>query len=395
MDTPQAIILDNGSGTIKAGFAGDGEPRLVLPTALGVLKEGKHCQARPQGHGGGVGFVLGTEVEADDLMAAGLHTLSRPIEHGAVKDWEDVEHLWRHAFTQLGAADGGFPVLVTEPPLSATTHREQMVTLLFEEFNVASVHIALSGAMSLYATGSRTGLVVEVGDGVGQVVPIFEGFVLPHAVQRLDLGGRDLTEYFVRLLYKERGCAFQSGASRWAAKSMKEQLCYVTQHYKSDWATAHDHPDLERTFALPDGSALILAGSERFRCPEALFQPSLLGMEASGIHDLAFQAITKCDMDVQKGLASNIVLSGGTMMFQGMRERMLKELTSLAPPSLLMKVTMPPSPRDAAFVGGSILASVEDVQRCWLTKKEYDEHGVSIIHSRCLNLTDTAARRPG
>merc|ERR1712232_407757 len=107
-------------------------------------------------------------------------------------------------------------------------------------------------------------------------------------------------------------------------------------------AAAQNDAELDRTFRLPDGTS-IAAGTERFSCPEALFKPSVIGIESQGIHDLAFQALTKCDVDVQKGLASNIVLSGGTMMFKGMRERMLRELTAVVPPSMLVKMEVPPS----------------------------------------------------
>eukprot|EP00932_Pfiesteria_piscicida_P006718 SRR837773.16672.p2 GENE.SRR837773.16672~~SRR837773.16672.p2 ORF type:complete len:184 (+),score=36.11 SRR837773.16672:600-1151(+) len=180
----------------------------------------------------------------------------------------------------------------------------------------------------------------------------------------------------------------QSPAAKWAAKAMKEELCYVAQQLKAELASSSD---VERTFQLPTG-APSGAGTERFRCPEALFKPSVLGVESPGIQDLAFQALSKCDLDVQKGLASNVILAGGTMGFKGMRERMLRELTSLVPPSMLVKVSLPPAPRDTAFVGGSILASVGDVQRHWFTKAEYEDQGASGIHSRCLSLTDIGSR---
>lgn len=386
---PKAIVLDNGSGTCKAGFAGDGRPQVQLPTALAWPKGPGSQVGAPKGRRNG--YPVADEAEAASVVASGTMVLKRPIEHGVVTNWEAVEKIWRRAFEDLGAGQGGHPVLVTEPPLCAKAHREQMVQLLFEDFNASAVHVAISGALSLYATGGRTGLVVEVGDGVSQMVPIWEEYVVPHAVQRLDLGGRDLTDHLARLLYEERGYCFDSAVARRAARALKEEHCYVAQHYKAELAAAADSPELERTFQLPDGS-VIAAGSERFRCPEALFQPALLGKEALGIHELAFQAITKCDVDVQRGLSANVVVSGGTMQFQGVRERLMEELGALLPPSMLTKVTMPEAPREAAFIGGSILASVGDVQRSWMTREQYEEVGAPAIHARSLCLTDGGGR---
>lgn len=379
----QALILDNGSGTCKAGFAGDGTPRVALPAVLAWPKAPDTQAGLPKDRQNG--YVVGSEAEADTIVADGTTVLKHPIDHGVVTNWDSVEKIWRRAFKDVGV-EGGRPVLVTEAPLSAKAHREQMVQLLFEDFHATSVHVAVSGALSLFATGNRTGLVVEVGDGVSQMVPIWEGYVLPHAVQRLDLGGRDLTDYLMRLLYEERGYNLDTLATRRAVRTLKEQQCFVAQHYKTELAAAD--PDLERTFQLPDGKEIVAAGTERFRCPEALFQPCLLGKEAAGIHELTFQAITKCDVDVQKGLSASIVLAGGTMEMQGMRERMLKELSGLLPPSMMTKVALPESPRDASFIGGSILASVSDVQRSWVTRLQYEEHGASVIHARGSCLTD-------
>lgn len=391
----QVIVLDNGSGTCKAGFAGDSAPRVSLPAAVAWPRAPQAQANVPRSQWHCNGYVAGSEAEATRLVSDGVYGLKSPIEHGAVTNWADLERIWRRALTELKAPEGGHPILVTEPPLAATAHREHMVQLLFEEFDASAVHVAVSGALSLYATGSRTGLVVEVGDGVSQMVPIFEEYLIPHAVQRLDIGGRDLTEYLMRLLYEERNCAFRSASARQAARAFKEQHCFVAQHYAQELASAGQSEHLERTLQLPDGTDIVAASSERFRCPEALFQPSLLGWESAGIHDLAFQAVSKCELDIQKGLCSNVVLSGGTMCLQGVQERMQKELTTLVPPSLLVKVQRPDAPADAAFAGGSLLASLRGVHRKWVTREQYEEHGASIIHERSLCLTDGGVRRGG
>lgn len=381
-----ALILDNGSGFCKAGFAGESTPRAIFPAVVGW----------PKAPGTQAGMELSTRrgMVGDEAQARErVLNLKRPLEHGVVTSWEDMERVWRHAYAELGATASEHPVLVTEAPLNPKANREQMVQLLFEDFGAPAVHVAVSGVVALYATGSRTGLVVESGDGVSTVVPIYDDYVVPFAVQRLDLGGRDLTEYLARLLREERGYAFHTAAERRAAWEVKEQLCYVAENYTAELRAAAENPEQqERSYALPDGSAIVAAGSERFRCPEALFQPSLVGKEVPGLHTMAFESITKCDVDVQRALAANVILSGGSVTFPGMRERMLKELSGLMPPTTPTKVVMPNEPRYAAFVGGSILASLSDFQQNWITRKDYEEFGLSVIQSRSLCFTEAGAQ---
>ena len=118
-------------------------------------------------------------------------------------------------------------------------------------------------------------------------------------------------------------------------------------------------------------------------CPEVLFNPSLLGMEAVGVHDTTFNSIMKCDVDIRKDLYGNIVLSGGTTMFTGIADRMSKEVTSLAPSSMKVKVVAPPERKFSVWIGGSILASLSTFQQMWIAKNEYDESGHSIVHRKC------------
>jgi len=139
---------------------------------------------------------------------------------------------------------------------------------------------------------------------------------------------------------------------------------------------------LEKSYELPDGQ-VITVGSERFRCPESLFQPSFVGKEASGIHDTTFQSIMKCDVDIRKDLYQNVVLSGGTTMYEGIGERMTKELTALAPSTMKIKVVAPPERKYSVWIGGSILSSLSTFQAMWITKEEYDEAGPSIVHRKC------------
>ena len=379
-ETPTPIVIDNGSCIMKAGFAGDHTPSAVFDAIFGKPK-----YQDGMANIGDKDCYIGDDAQGN----RGILTLNRPVSHGIIQNWDDMEKVWHYTFyNALRVSPEEAPVLLSEVPLNPKANREKMAEVMFEKFNTPALYVAIQAILSLYASGRTTGLAIDSGDGASHVVPIFEGYAKPDAIERIDLSGRDITLYLKRIL-TERGYNLSTGAELEIVRDIKEKLCYVAYDFDTDI-----NYDMSSTsYLLPDGKKITI-GNARFRAPEILFQPTFLSKEIHGLHETSHHSILKSDMDIRKDLYSNIVLSGGSCLFPGLDQRLVKEVAKLVPSSLKNKikvvscngtssVTSDDSRLFSVWVGGSVLASLSSFEGMWVSKGDYFEQGLSAVHRKC------------
>jgi actin-related protein len=372
-DNRPALVIDNGSGMVKAGFAGEAQPCVEFPSIIGVPKYKRSIKHLKGDRSSYVG--------SDAYAKRGVLKLSYPIEHGIVTDWESMEDIWTHTFDQLRVEPDDRDVLLTEAPRNPKKNREKMAEIMFETFNVNGLYIAIQGVLSLYASGRTTGTVLDVGDGVTHTIPIYDGYAIENAINRFDLAGRDVTEYMQRLLESE-GTSMNTSSEKEIVRRMKEKFCYCVTDPDSEARLYRDR-NMSRKYTLPDGNAIVL-NDVMYETPEVLFNPALIGKEMLGVHEAVNDSITRSDIDVRKDLYSNIVLSGGTTMIKDFAKKLDYELRSIVTGNTEIKVVAPKERKYSVWMGGSILAALPSFGSAWIYNHEYREAGTSIIHSRCM-----------
>lgn len=380
------IVCDNGTGFVKCGFAGDNFPSHIFPSIIGrpVLRAEEKVQDLQLKD-----IMVGDEVtKARDFLET-----SYPITNGVVQKWDDMIHLYNYTFQQRLQIDPSeHKIMLTEAAMNPKRNREKLVECMFETFGFDGVHCSIQAVLTLYAQGLLTGVVVDSGDGVTHIVPVYEGFALPQSIRRLDVAGRHLTEYMIKLL-QLRGYTFNRTADFEVVREIKEKVCYVGYDLELEKKLALETTTVVQSYTLPDGR-VIKVGAERFEAPEALFNPALLDVDGKGLADLVFEVINASDISVRADLYKHIVLSGGSTMYPGLPSRLEKEIKALylkhvakgdkvQAAKLKLRIEDPPRRKHMVFLGGSVLADImKDKEAFWMTKAEYEEKGLEVL-SKC------------
>jgi actin-related protein 2 len=177
--------------------------------------------------------------------------LTYPMDNGIIKDWESMQALWEHTFTkELSINPADHKILLTEPPMNPKRNRERMVEVMLEHFGFQGVSVAIQAVLTLYAQGLTTGVVVDSGDGVTHIVPIYDGYALPHLTKRLDIAGRDITKHLCKLMF-HRGYAFNSTSDFEVVREVKEKFCYVSCDLAEDRKLAAETTFLVESYTVP------------------------------------------------------------------------------------------------------------------------------------------------
>jgi len=354
IDVDTVIIIDNGSGLCKAGLSTDELPSVVFPEVVG--------RPRPAHRGS-----LERDAYFGDECTSRLDQLAvnYPLQNGIIESIDDMQDLWEYIFFEkLKANPTRHPVLLTEPPYNPKPTREKMA----------------EGVLALLGQGRTTGLVLDSGEGVTHTIPIFDGYGLSHCINRIDVAGREINTLLAKFLAIE-GHSLTKTKDQQYIRDMKEKHCYVALDPSTEVAE-------EVRYRLPDGREITL-GDERWKAPEALFKPSMVGIEAescAGVASMVWDSVSRCEIDLRRNLLSNVVLSGGSTMFPGFQERLHKELRLYAPTASQAGIRVVPSgghQNYAVWIGAQVFASLKEMQQDqWITLEDWYEYGYEHLHSK-------------
>lgn len=363
----KTIIIDSGSGMTKAGFSGEKTPRKIFPTVIGRPKKEVY---------------VGSESLADIFSL----DIDYPIQHGIVTNWENMELIFNHTFfNELRSDPSESTVFLTESSMNPDSNREKLIQLMFETYNVQSFYSCNQAALSLYTSSElskrNSGIVIEIGYGVCQIVPILDSRPITDAIVCNNLAGCDLNERLKQLLFK-KNYTFNTNSELDQLNNIKEKLCYVALDYESELQKAKTSPEISASYKIGEEKEIIIT-EERFSCPELLFKPFINGYEFAGIDKSLFVAINKVHPAHIKDMYSNIVLSGGSSMFKGFPERIENEISKLAPPTMKVHVVASNDKKYGAWVGASRIAALENFNELVITKKEYKDEGPAVFQRKC------------
>ena len=400
-----AVVIDNGTGYTKMGFAGNCEPQYITPTVI-ATQEGKGAQKAAAQKKGieDLDFYIGDEA----LAHSKTYDVFYPVRHGQIENWTHMELFWEHCiFKYLRCEPEDHAVLLTEPPLNAPENREYTAEIMFETFNVPGLYIAVQAVLALAASWTSkqvkehtlTGTVVDSGDGVTHVVPVAEGYVIGSSIKHIPLAGRDITQ-FVQTLLRERQEPVPPAQSLEVAKRIKEQFSYVCPDLVKEFLKYDGSP--EKWFKQYNGKHDVTkkpftadVGYERFLGPEIFFNPEIFSSDfLTPLPKIVDDTIQTCPIDCRRGLYKNIVLSGGSTMFKDFGKRLNRDVKrsvdfrikrseqlsggKMKSAPIDVQVISHHMQRYAVWFGGSMLASTPEFYNVCHTKAAYEEIGPSI-----------------
>ena len=382
------LLVDIGSSSVKAGFSGEDSPSSVFPSCIAL--NGKHPRTLES-----IDNYIPTEKEKvsndyDDYGTKSLH----PVIRGSVKDWETLEKLWDATLDNAGILlPEAFPVMIIESPTTTIQDRQNWAELLFEKYKIPSLCFGNSSACTVFASGRTSGLVVDCGAGLTTTVPVFEGLALKHAEICIQHGGQDTTALLKKILIDMNITVELSDA-----KLLKERFASITPLSTT-----------EESFYLPDGRHVTVPSRIFTECTTPIFKGSYIppagetvhpaAIPAAGITNQIFESWSLSDDGIRKDLAQNIILAGGSSFIPGLGDRIEFELTEkinaafdskglpltntrVLPSSSFKEPGYSYQRKFAPWIGGSLVASLENFKNIRITRQEYEEDADSAIKTK-------------
>ncbi len=321
---------------------------------------------------------------------------------GVVNNWDHMEMVWQNVLTEDYFCAGDlqqYAFVLTDLTFSPKSQREKMTQIMFESFDAPVLRIIDHAVATLGSLQDRTGLVVDMGYDSIRVVPVHNGHALAQHGIELDYGGAMLTEYMLMI---------SSAESRQTAELIKEKLCYVALDYEQELLKAKNEPHLvQKTCDLPNYDVFTLGkynrsdprnfkkylnfftaitnnvsllGIERFQCPEVMFSPSMISSPDPSLQQAIYDVLMKVSPDIRSELANRVVVGGMPSLMLGLCERLTAEFAKLWPKQEKFRIISPPGCFIAPLLGACYVHP-EWERATFMTKQQYDENGVSLVHS--------------
>eukprot|EP01017_Pseudomicrothorax_dubius_P044013 TRINITY_DN7404_c0_g1_i1.p1 TRINITY_DN7404_c0_g1~~TRINITY_DN7404_c0_g1_i1.p1 ORF type:complete len:427 (+),score=124.68 TRINITY_DN7404_c0_g1_i1:129-1409(+) len=415
MDTSKIVVIDNGTGYTKMGYAGNQEPSYIIPTVIADSVEKSSVQVSRL-HYEQLDFHIG---EAG-FRNSKTHQLTYLMQSAQVQNWELMEKFWhRCIFDSLRCEPDQHIFVLTEPPMNPPESREQIAEIFFETFGAKGLYIGVQAVLSLYSNWTTappdsiqkkvglSGTVVDSGDGVTHIIPIADGYVIGSCVKHIPIAGRDITKFIMQSL-KDRGEPVPPEDYIKIAKEIKEKYGYLCKgdlvKEISKWDERSTGPNgepalskkfkkLTSTNSVTGEKYTVDVGYEAFLGPEIFFKPEFADARwRKSLPTMIDESIINSPIDVRRKLYENVVLSGGSTLFKHFTERLKLELQGIVDTRLQKYETLSgtkPKPIDvnisenpfkyfSVWHGGSMIASQPGFSKMYHSREKYLEEGPSI-----------------
>ena len=377
------IIVDIGSGEVKAGFSGEEKPKTIFKNYFGEPKYKKVLRTFNK-----ESQELNEQYIGDDCEKyLGLIKLRFPVKHGVFEKEQDILSVFNYLYSKLGINSQEIkehPVLITEPLLNPNVNREKISYSLFDNLGVPALFFASQPILSLFSTSKTSGTILESGEGVTQSCVVYEGYSIPCTYERYNYGGGDVTEYLKNLL-KKRGYHFYNSTEFRLVNDIKENSCFCYgNNIKNEIIDAKKSANKNLiNYYLPDGSSISI-GDERILAPEILFNPEYIGKEYLSFPEMIISSVNKVDIQLKQKSYENILLSGGNTCFNGLYEQLHTELKNKLIKNMKINLNKTDKPEFSCWIGGNITSTLEIFKKMWVTRNEWNEKGSKVIHVKTI-----------